>query len=164
MPLILLAALVLFQQAPVPNPPARPDFSGVWVLDDSGAYADNAMLAAMLGTRFRATQTTKTLSLDIEALGGKFAAVYNLDGSDSKILSPVGPDNELETVISRATWEGDRLVIRTRATERENGVDVPIESVRVMYLDAAGRLLLERSGTPERLVRKSLSVYRRDRK
>ena len=165
MRLILLASLVLFQQAPISKPAARPDFSGTWVLDDSGTYSSGpVIMAAMLGTRFRATQTAKTLTLDIEAMGTKFVAVYNLDGSDSKIMSPVGPANELEAVISRATWEDDRLVIRTKATEKENGVDVPIESVRVMRLDAKGLLLLERSGTPERLVRKSLSVYKRDKK
>jgi hypothetical protein len=78
-------------------------------------------------------------------------------------MSPVGPGNELEAVISRATWEGDRLVIRTKAIEIEDGKEVPIESVRVMYLDAKGLLLLERSGTPERLVPKSLSVYKRSK-
>ena len=77
-------------------------------------------------------------------------------------MSPIGSANVLEEVIARATWEGDRLIIRTKAVERENGVDVPVESVRVMRIDAKGLLLLERSGTPERLVRKSLSVYRRD--
>lgn len=161
MRLILLATLVVLQQAPVNKPAPPPDFSGTWVLDDSGAYSGRGAMAMMLGTRFRATQTVKTLSLDIDAMGSKFVAVYNLDGSDSKIMSPVGPGNELEAVISRATWEGDRLLIRTKATEIENGVDVPIESVRAMYIDAKGLLVLERSGTPERLVRRSISVYKR---
>lgn len=163
MRLLLLASLLLFPQAPASKPAIQPDFSGSWVLDKSGAYAsDTIAMAAMLGDRFTATQTDKTLSLEIFALGSKFPAVYNLDGSDSKIMSPIGSANVLEEVIARATWEGDRLIIRTKAVERENGVDVPVESVRVMRIDAKGLLLLERSGTPERLVRKSLSVYRRD--
>jgi hypothetical protein len=161
--LILIATLFISQQAPVSQPPVRPDFSGTWVLETNSPYAANATIAAMLGVRFTATQTPKTLTLDIEANGGKFNAVYNLDGSDSKIMSPIGPNNVLEQVISRATWEGDRLVIRTKATELENGVEVPVETVRVMRIDEKGLLLLERSGTPERLVRKSLSVYRRGR-
>ena len=154
----ILSAL-LFTLA-VAQTPARPDFSGAWELHNSSPV-QGAKRAAMLGEKFTAKQDPKTLTLAISAMGRMFDAVYNLDGSESRLVSPTGPGLPDEVIISRATWEGDRLVIRTTSKEILNGKAVDMTTRRVMRIDANGLLVLERSGTPPELVESSVSVYRR---
>jgi NAD(P)H-dependent flavin oxidoreductase YrpB (nitropropane dioxygenase family) len=85
----------------------------------AGSRAKGAQ-AAMLGSSFVATQDAKVLTLKITSNGRLFTAAYNLDGSDSKIVSPT-PGQPDEVIISHATWEGDRLVIKTVTTETQDG-------------------------------------------
>jgi hypothetical protein len=117
----------------------------------------------MLGSSFVATQDAKVLTLKITANGRLFTAAYNLDGSGSKIVSPT-PGQPDEVIISHATWEGDRLVIKTVTTETQDGKPYQMETRRVMWIDSRGVLLLERSGTPVDVVPTSTSAYRRVKK
>lgn len=150
---MLLAAASSFQTA------APSDFSGKWTLDAERSTATASGPAAMFGSSFVAKQDAKALTLDILFPGGTIQAVYKLDGSESRNAIP-GPNGE-ETIVSRATWNNNRLVIVTRSTEDLNGKPVQLESKRVMWIAADGLLMLERTGTPVELVPPTTSVYRR---
>ena len=152
----LVVACLLSSQAP-----ARPDFSGEWVLDQRQSTPTPSGVAGMLGSSFAAKQDLKTLTLDITFPGGSLRAVYNLDGSESRNVMP-GPAGD-EVIVSRATWDGNRLVIVTKSTETQDGKPVAMETRRVMWIGADGLLILERSGTPVTLVPTTRSVYRRAR-
>jgi hypothetical protein len=102
-------------------------------------------ITGLLGERFTARQDEKTLTLRITALGREIQAAYNLDGSESRNLNPT-PGQPDEPIFSRASWEGDRLVILTRGTTPVDGK--PRESKRVLWIDADG-LLIERSADGE---------------
>jgi hypothetical protein len=115
----------------------------------------------MLGGNFTAKQDDKVLTLTIEAYGRTVVAAYNLDGSDSKLMSPMGPGQPDEAIVSHATWEGDRLVIKTTTIETADGKPVEMTTRRVMWIDSRGELLLERTGTPPSMVTPSTSAYRR---
>ena len=143
----------------------KPDFSGAWVLaqDRSSQTLKGSVVVSvsgLLGDKFSAVQDAKTLTLTITvlALGRDIKAVYNLDGSESRNLNPVGGGQPDEPIFSRASWEGDRLVIHTRGTALVNGK--PLETKRVIWLDTDGLLTIDRfaEGAPTRR-----SVYQRSR-
>jgi len=160
----ILALTLSFGALQSPQPAvARPDFSGEWTLDNRPVPGAKGAQGAMLGSSFVATQDAKVLTLKITANGRLFTAAYNLDGSGSKIVSPT-PGQPDEVIISHATWEGDRLVIKTVTTETQDGKPYQMETRRVMWIDSRGVLLLERSGTPVDVVPTSTSAYRRVKK
>ena len=146
----------------------RPDFSGAWVLlQDRSSQTPQTIagsvvvsVTGLLGDKFSAVQDAKTLALTITvvALGGDIKAVYNLDGSESKNMNPVGGGQPDEPIFSRASWEGDKLVILTRGTAVVNGKVT--ETRRVMWLDTDGLLTIDRiaEGAPTRR-----SVYQRSK-
>lgn len=158
---VLVLLLSIVQAQPAQQESAKPDLSGEWTLDNRPVPGAKGTPAAMLGERFVAKQDARVLTLTITAFGRSFEAVYNLDGSDSKLLSPTSPGQPDEVIISHATWEGDRLVIKTKTAETVEGKSVEMETRRVMWIDARGVLLLERSGTPPDLVPTTTSAYRR---
>ena len=155
---VVLLGLLLGTWFQAAQAPTRPDFSGKWALDQQRSTSTPSGPAAMFGLSFVAKQDAKTLALDISFPGGTIHAAYNLDGSESRNGMP-GPNGE-EIIVSRATWDGNRLVIVTKSTEELNGKSVPMESRRVMWIATDGMLMLERSGTPVELVPKTTSVYR----
>jgi hypothetical protein len=146
----------------------KPDFSGAWVLaTDRSSQTRQATsgsvvvsVSGLLGDKFSAVQDAKTLTLTITvlALGRDIKAVYHLDGSESRNLNPVGGGQPDEPILSRALWEGDRLVIHTRGTALVNGK--PLETKRVIWLDTDGLLTIERSAEGVPTLR---SVYQRSR-
>ena len=141
--------------------PTRPDFSGTWTHDSKASTAGPLGVAAMLGSRFTAKQDAKTLTLDISSPVGPVHAVYNLDGSPSKIVMPGAAGEPGEMIVSLAAWEADRLVITTKSEETLDGRTVEMVTRRVISIGADGSLTLERSGTPASLVPTSKSVYRK---
>ena len=150
---MLVAAVVLGAQA-------RPNFSGAWVLarDRSSQTMRGSVtmsIVGLLGEKFTATQDEKVLRLVISALGREIPAVYLLDGSESQNMNPRGPGQPDEPIFSKASWEGDRLVILTRGTALVDGK--PVESKRVIWIDAEGLLIIERSAGSAT----TRSVYRR---
>lgn len=155
-------AAVVLTLAAAQVQPAKPDFSGNWVLaeDRSSQTVRGSVVVAvmgLLGEKFTATQNEKTLKLVITALGREVTAVYNLDGSESKNLNPQGPGIADEAIFSRVSWDANKLVIHTRGTTvLLNGK--PIESRRVMWIDADGLLTIERTSEGAPTTR---SVYRR---
>jgi hypothetical protein len=143
----------------------KPDFSGAWVLAkerSSQAMSGSVVVSVsgLLGDKFTAVQDSKTLTLTITvaAIGRDIKAVYNLDGSESRNLNPVGGGQPDEPIFSRASWEGEKLVILTRGTALVNGK--PIETRRVVWLDTDGVLTIERSAEGAPTLR---SVYQRTR-
>ena len=142
-----------------------PDFSGRWEFDRERTMKPGPdgriVVAAMLGDAVVVKQDAKTIAFTIDAGGLLVKAVYNLDGSDSRNLSP-GPAGQPEIpVTSHASWEGRRLVIVSKSVATENGVAVTVDTRRVLSIDADGSLIVERTGTPATLVTPSRSVYRR---
>jgi hypothetical protein len=143
----------------------RPDFSGDWALvrDKSTQTRGSAVIAiaGLLGEKFTAKQDSRTLALDITALGRQFKVLYNLDGSASRNMSPTSPGQPDREIVSYAAWEGDRLVVRTKTPAELDGKPVDMDTRRVMWIDAEGMLTIERSGTPAVLVPTTRSVYQR---
>jgi len=144
---------------------ARPDLSGEWVLakERSTQTLQGSRVTAvtgLLGETVSVRQNAKTLTLDISlaALGRPIRAVYNLDGTESRNMNPAGPGQPDEPIVSRAMWETDKLVILTRGTALIDGK--PLETRRVIWIDADGRLTIERASEGQPTTR---SVYERAR-
>jgi hypothetical protein len=140
----------------------RPDFSGTWTFDQQKTLKPGPdgriVLAAMLGDEFVALHTATSLTLRIKVQGEIVVAVYDLTGKASRNISP----GDIE-VTSRASWDGDRLLIDTESDSTEDGKPVVIRTRRVLSIDEAGDLIIERSGTPASAVTPSRSVYRKVR-
>ena len=141
-----------------------PDFSGRWTAD-AGKSARLARevsgnsTAAVFGETCVITQTKDTLTLDIVAGGLKLQVVYKLDGTPSTNRSPGPPGQPDVTIVSTTQWNGPVLHITTKSEAVLDGVTVPVESVRKMWLTADGDLAVERRGTPERIVSTAWTVY-----
>jgi len=144
---------------------ARPDFSGTWTFDQVKSAQPGpdgkVMLAAMLGDEFTAQQDAVSLSLAIKAGGVRVNAAYKLDGTDSRNMSPGAFGQPAVEVVSRAAWEGDKLVITSKSVSVISGKDVPIETRRVLWIDKDGGLIMERTGTPASEVPPTRSAYRK---
>ena len=158
LPLFVLLSVLI---APVQ---ARPDFSGSWTFDREQTMKQppspdgRLVIAAMLGDDFVANQDDRALHLTIKAMGQTVNATYNLDGSESRNISP----GEI-VVVSRAQWEGDKLVIRSSSTSTERGKPLTIETTRTIWLAKDGSLYMQRTGTPATEVTPSTSIYKRNR-
>jgi hypothetical protein len=145
--------------------PARPDFSGDWVVAETaskaGTQAGALTLTGVFGEKFtaRQTATSLTLELSVSTLDRPIHVVYMLDGTESKNMNPSpvkgGAD---EPIFSRATWESGKLVIDTRGSQLINGK--PRTSRRVLTLNADGTLTVERTAPGEFPVK---STYKRAR-
>lgn len=137
-----------------------PDLSGTWTFDAQKTMTPDEMgrvvLAAMLGEEFTAIQTSESLTLRILNNGQLIVAVYDLTGRPSENVSP----GDI-VVTSHARWDRDRLLISSTSTSDDKGTPVKVETTRVLWIDRAGDLIVERRGTPEHLVTASRSVYRR---
>lgn len=160
MRLLAILAVAVVLQAP-------PDLSGRWEFDRDKTMQPGPdgriVLAAMLGDAVVVRQSAKTITFSIDAGGQLVRAIYNLDGSETRNLSP-GPPGEPEIpVTSRASWHGKQLVILSKSLATEKGVAVTVDTRRVLSLDADGHLIVERTGTPASLVTPSRSVYRRSK-
>lgn len=147
-----------------PLPQTRPDFSGAWEFDRERTIkqppsADGRLvIAALLGDEFVASQDGKALHLTIKAMGQTFNVSYTLDGSESTNMSP----GDI-VVISRARWDGDKLVIVSTSTSTEGDKPLTIETTRTLWLSKDGSLYMERTGTPANKVTPSISIYTRVR-
>jgi len=157
-----MRALLLLAVAGLLQPPAN--FSGRWEFDREKTMQPGPdgriVVAAMLGDAVVVRQDAKTITFTIDAGGLLVKAVYNLDGSETRNMSPGPPGQPEIPVTSRASWDGKRLVILSKSLATEGGVAVTVESRRVVWIDSEGQLIVERTGTPAALVTPSRSVYR----
>jgi len=113
---------------------ARPNFAGKWTLAEPSAQVG---FGAGFGMAFTAVQDEKTLTITRDVQGTELKSVYNLDGSDSKnSLSFNGNSIDL---VSKAKWDGGKLVIATTADFGGN----TFETSNALSIDAAGILTVE---------------------
>lgn len=143
-----------------------PNFAGAWDFDVEATKASAAEAKmdglALFMEHFTTDQNAKTFSMKVELGQMIVTAVYNLDGSVSKNMSPSGTSGQPPIeVVSNAKWEGKTLVVTSTSSSPSANGPIEVKSTRKLWLDDKGRLVIERIGTPETLVRPSRSVYKR---
>lgn len=166
--LALTAGLCAQAAKPASAKPAamRPNFGGTWIFDVEATKA-SANAAKMNGLAlfmeaFDAEQDAKALTMKVNLGQMLVTAVYNLDGSVSKNMSPPGmPGAPPIEVTSNARWNGATLVITSTSSSPSANGPVEVKSTRKLWLDAKGRMVVERSGTPRNMVPSSRSVYKK---
>ena len=127
---------------------AKPDFSGSWVMDPAvagapaggggGGRGGGRGGGAGFGPQFTAKQDVKMLTIERTQGDATVSAMYMLDGSESK-NTVAGRGGQTEQV-SKATWEGDTLVIVTTF----NAGPANVEQRRVLSMDG-GNLVIEQT-------------------
>ena len=149
-----------------PQGQTRPDFSGTWRFDRAQSakpWRDGrTVIAAILGDPCVASQDAAALTLTMTVGGSQVKAIYNFEG-ESRNHSPGAQGQPDIPVTSRASWDGDTLVIVSTSTSVAQGEDVTVETRRVIRIDVDGNLIIERTGTPVSQVTPSRSVYTRAR-
>ena len=167
---VTLALALLAPAIPAAHPvlSARlivPDFSGRWKYDAvksaNLARQSGGSMNPILGGECTIVQTADTLTQYIVAGALKVEAAYRLDGKPSENQSPGPPDQGPIVIVSTTQWMSDVLHITTKSQSLLNGVKVPVESLRRIWLTPAGDLAVERRGTPEQVVSAGWAVYQR---
>ena len=159
---MLIAILVACLSSGGHSAQPRTDFSGRWTFDQQKSMQPGpdgrVVLAPMLGDDFVVIQNPSSLTFRINIQGTTVVAIYDVTGAESENVSP----GDVK-VTSRASWEGEKLVIDSVSEGTETGRPVTVRTKRVIWIDKAGDLIIERSGTPVTQVTPSRSVYRRVR-
>jgi hypothetical protein len=125
---------------------AKPDFSGKWVMDPppaaapagnaGGRGAGAAGFQPGFGPEFTVKQDANTITI---TRGGQASPlVYKLDGSESK--NTVTRNGQQQEQVSKATWEGNKLVVATEVNFQGNTAD----QRRVLSLEG-GNLVIEQT-------------------
>jgi len=128
-----LVSAALVAAAATATAQSKPDFSGRWVYVSPEAAA---------GQEQTITQTETTLTTGHASEGGGHHATYRLDGTESRnVMASHG--QEIVSV-SKATWDGERLVISTSTTYPDGR---RLESKHVWSLDAQQRLVIDSTET-----------------
>ena len=139
---------------------AKPNFAGKWVQEAAAAPAPaggggrGGGRGGGLGQELTITQDAGTLKLDYMGGGrnpGPVSLTYKLDGTDSTNTMGAGEQ------VSKAVWEGDKLVVTTQLSFGGNTV----EQKRTFSLEG-GNLVVETvqpgrdggPGAPNRVVYK----------
>jgi hypothetical protein len=93
----------------------KPNFSGTWTLDPSGATAaDRGDGGGPLGNGpATIKQTAEMLTIERAADDARLSVTYRLDGSDSRNVL-IGPGGQPADSLSAAKWDGARLRIVTK--------------------------------------------------
>ena len=167
--LYVVAVVLMFGAAVSLSAQAKPDFSGKWVMDAAAAPAPPAGAPAGgggggggrgggrggggFGNEFMAVQNAKTLTITRMQGDATVTTVYNLDGSESKNMVAGRGGGEPTAQVSKAMWDGAKLVVTTTAA---NG-----EQKRVFAMEG-GNLTIETTqpgrdggpGTPTKLTYK----------
>ena len=139
---VFMGAIALVMGATTASAQGK-NFAGTWtVVADPAAPAPAPGRGGGRGLGQGATiaQDAKTLTVTRTTQNGEIKQVYNLDGSDSKNTLTMG-GNSVEQV-SKAKWEGDKLVITTTMNFNGNAS----ESTMALSLDASGQLVVESTG------------------
>jgi hypothetical protein len=109
----------------------RPNFSGTWTLQQSGDAAAGGGGGARggrgggrgmgLGMGATIAQDAGTLTITRTTQNGEVKSVYKLDGSESR-NTVTGRGGQTEQV-SKARWDGNKVVITTTLSMGENTFD-----------------------------------------
>ena len=146
---------------------ARPDFSGRWTIVGApiGAFP-RVLAAAGLGYAFEARQDQRTLTLVTGNDPSTFETRVRLDGVETRDVRPAGGSFQLELVyVSKAEWDGARLVVTTTVTSDTMRLKVTpglggiLTTRQVWLIDANGDLIIETTNEP----RTSKATYRKVR-
>ena len=141
---LVVGALSLVFAASIAQAQDKPNFSGSWTViadpNAAGGGGGGGRGGGGLGQAATITQDAKTLTVTRTTQNGEVKLVYNLDGSDSKNMV-MGRGGQTEQV-SKATWDGNKLVISTTFTMGENTAT----RTQTMSLDASGQLVVTVSG------------------
>ena len=152
----LMAALVLFVALPrVALAQAKPDLSGTWTFDEAksdpaparaggGAGGGGGRGGGRMGgappTAMTIKQTAGELTMDRTTAQGAQTVVLKLDGSESTNTVGMGP------AVSKAVWDGPRLVVTTTQTVQGRGGEITIDSKEI-YSVAGDTLTIETTRT-----------------
>jgi hypothetical protein len=131
-----MAALVLFLALPQGiSAQAKTDFSGTWTFDEAksdpaparvgGGGRGGGRMGGAPATAMTIKQTAGELTLDRTTAQGAQPVVLKLDGSESKNTIGMGP------AVSKAAWDGPRLVVTTTQTVQGRGGEITINSKEI---------------------------------
>jgi hypothetical protein len=141
---LIVGALSLVFAASVAQAQDKPNFSGSWTLvvdpNAAGGGGGGGRGGGGLGQAATLTQDAKTLTVTRTTQNGEVKLVYNLDGSESKnmVMSRGGQTEQ----VSKAAWDGTKLVITTNLMMGETAVT----RTQTFALDASGQLTVTTSG------------------
>jgi len=154
----LMAALVLFVALPpVVLAQARTDLSGTWTFDEAksdppparaggggggggGGGRGGGRMGGAPPTAMTIKQTAGELTMDRTTAQGAQTVVLKLDGSESTNTVGMGP------AVSKAVWDGPRLVVTTTQTVQGRGGEITIDSKEI-YSVAGDTLTIETTRT-----------------
>ena len=147
----LFTSLILLSLA-VTGAQAKPDFSGVWVQDMSLLQTtikvdQKAKSMGLQPTPITITQTADTVRLQHAPPFPDWKGqlyVYNLAGKETKNYNGAN----IQTTKSR--WDGNKLVIEGTSYSETSQGESTWKLVETIWLDAKGRLIIERRMTDER--------------
>src|SRR5262245_35473014 len=145
---VLVLVLVLVPCSMLVRVQARPDFNGKWTFDTARTQemsrTSGRAASAVMAQSFVAEQTADTLTLHITYGPGGVDAVYKLDGTETKSISPGDV-----AVFSKCKWDADKLIITTTSTAGDGPSTHTVESRRILWFAADGSLVIDRDGTPQ---------------
>ena len=143
---LIVAVVLMFGAAASLAAQAKPDFSGKWVMDPAAAPAAPAgggggggggrgggRGGGGFGNEFTIVQNAKTLTITRMQGDQTVTTVYNLDGSESKNMVAGRGGGEPTAQISKAVWDGAKLVVTTTINAGGNN----IEQKRVFAMEGA---------------------------
>jgi hypothetical protein len=133
--LLLMVIVMALAVAGMAYAQAKPDFSGTWVLDTAksdqmGGPGGGGGRGGPAGP-MTIKQTATELTVETKRGENTMTQTFKLDGSESVNTMGQGQSK------SKATWEGDKLVVKT-ARETPNGT---MESTNTYSLSADGKEL-----------------------
>jgi hypothetical protein len=143
---------------------AKPDFSGTWTLDLSksemggpaGAGPGGRAQGFPADAKFVVKQTAGELIIDQQVGGSSNVTTYKLDGTESVNTGMRGGQ-----VKSKARWDGDKLVIESTQTMTGGGGEVTIDSKEIRSLAPDGTMMVERTTTTPRGVRRQKLIFKK---
>ncbi len=168
---VLLAAAVAAQ--------AKPNFSGRWTRVPDQSETAGARAGGMRGGRMGGggtgwtdevvvKQDATTLTMTQNMQGTPTILTYKLDGTESKNTIPGGALGGRQgtgptEMISRAAWEGDKLVILNPLSVNMGGTPMTITVKQVISLGTDGNIVVETSaeGLPGGQAMSNRAVFRK---
>ena len=164
---LLIAVVLMFGVAASLGAQAKADFSGKWVADAAapagggggggGGGGRGGGRGGGFGNEFTIAQTAATLTITRMQGDQTVTTVYNLDGSESKNMVAGRGGGEPTAQVSKAVWDGPKLVVTTTINAGGN----TIEQKRVFAMEG-GNLTIETTqpgrdggpGTPNKVTYK----------
>ena len=138
-------------------PPARPDFSGHWRVDESLSQLEGA--GGWFGNDCQISQTAKDITFASGGSGpGTGRSTYATDGTELKQQLAFG------TRVDKAIWNGDRLIITIINNDAATGTAPARTTTRTatVFLDRNGLLVVDVIQSPPSAGHFAIhSVYRR---